>query len=363
MYHYERAASFRRFYANFESNMTFAEAAAVLGVAENASESEIKRAYKKLMLSAHTDTGGSLDDAKKGNIAYDIMTGKRPAADDYRRGPAAPGGGGHYSNPDVDTSWYQPSPRPKPEKQEVTFDEAASKAGVPSGMRCLFKTDTRYGRSGGDTHTAGFVIYGKTDTKHIFVGAENVDKNNAFTGEDVDIWSMRVYEFPIDKALSEVAPRAIRQAFADFKFCDKSYNAKVQILGDIPFNEKVYFNTTRSVAFKDAMVELGAVGDDHAWVKDRKVTVELVVTRGKDFNDEGIRLNVNGKTFDLGHEAYVKMNPKAMRFIFGDYHYPDSKKVITRMPKAKAILEWMVKNLDLDATLKGLLETAAAQAK
>ena len=50
-----------------------AEAAAILGVAENASREEVEAAYRRLMLRAHPDQGGSQGLAAQLNRARDIM--------------------------------------------------------------------------------------------------------------------------------------------------------------------------------------------------------------------------------------------------------------------------------------------------
>jgi hypothetical protein len=267
----------------------------------------------------------------------------------------------------VDTSWYTSSPRPKREKEEVSFEKAKDMAGVPSGVTWVFKTDTMHGGYG-DKSVIGFVIYGKTDSKHIFVGVENYSNRNAFTGEDTDVWSMRVYDYPLSgKTVAELAPKVIREAFGDFKHCDRKYNAKVQMLdGETTFKQQLATRMTRSIAFKDAMVMLGEVNQDHAWAN-RKLTVEIrLKSAGAGYNDYSVILTINGKDYDLGTEAYKKLDAnygKVKNLIFGDYAYEDSKKVITRMQKAKPILKWLAEKVATDDDLKQALLAAAEQAK
>lgn len=55
------------------SQMTRAEAALILGVAENASEIEVQKAYKQLMLKLHPDAGGNGYLAGKLNEARDCL--------------------------------------------------------------------------------------------------------------------------------------------------------------------------------------------------------------------------------------------------------------------------------------------------
>ena len=49
----------------------------VLGVAENADEHEIKKAYRKLSLRHHPDRGGEAEEFKKINEAYSTLGDKR----------------------------------------------------------------------------------------------------------------------------------------------------------------------------------------------------------------------------------------------------------------------------------------------
>lgn len=53
--------------------LTRAEAAALLGVAEDASEEEIDAAYRKLMAKVHPDAGGTSALAQQLNTARDIL--------------------------------------------------------------------------------------------------------------------------------------------------------------------------------------------------------------------------------------------------------------------------------------------------
>jgi hypothetical protein len=57
------------------SDMTRAEALAVLGLAEGASEEEIRAAHRRLILRTHPDAGGTADLAARINRAKDVLVG------------------------------------------------------------------------------------------------------------------------------------------------------------------------------------------------------------------------------------------------------------------------------------------------
>jgi len=50
------------------------EACKILGVAENATPQEIKKARDRLARKHHTDKGGSNDKIQDINVAYDVLT-------------------------------------------------------------------------------------------------------------------------------------------------------------------------------------------------------------------------------------------------------------------------------------------------
>lgn len=74
----------------------------ILGVNENATQDEIKKAYRKLAIEHHPDKGGNEETFKKISVAFDTIgdENKRSQYDNQRRNPfASMGGGGGGFNP------------------------------------------------------------------------------------------------------------------------------------------------------------------------------------------------------------------------------------------------------------------------
>jgi DnaJ-class molecular chaperone len=71
----------------------------ILGVSENASQDEIKKAYRKLAVEHHPDKGGDENKFKKISEAYDTIgdQNKRTQYDNQKRNPFANMGGGGFN--------------------------------------------------------------------------------------------------------------------------------------------------------------------------------------------------------------------------------------------------------------------------
>lgn len=323
--------------------MDLGEARSLLGVSPNASNDEIQKAWKIKALENHPDRGGDEEKMKAINVARDILLGERkpdrtytPPSESYQKPTSH-----HYSRPD------------KVEKK-VTFEEAAKAAGVPSGVKWKFKTDTQYTPYLGEMKAYGTVIYGATDDSHVFVGVQSFRDLNAFTNTDIDVYTMWVKEIPIKANLADIAPGTIRELWNNFNNRIKGYNAKVQLFdGDVAFEPRgVLYGSGRSIAFKDAMAILGNVPTTYDPKRKVEIIMELSTPQGEGwkFGENTITFVINGKPYVLSEANSKKLSGmyKLKKAIFGEYAYSGSKKVLTRQPadKRKVILDFLIKQLE-----------------
>ena len=81
---------------------------AVLGAEESSSRSEIERLYKRQAVKHHPDRGGSEDDMKTLNEAYQVLhdDAARNAYDQKRRQPRATAAAISFSPPAQNVGWY-----------------------------------------------------------------------------------------------------------------------------------------------------------------------------------------------------------------------------------------------------------------
>jgi len=88
----------------------------ILGVNENATQDEIKKAYRKLAVEHHPDKGGSEETFKKISEAYDTLgdQSKRAQYDNSRRNPFNNMGGGSFD--EMFGSFYNQRKRGAPDK-------------------------------------------------------------------------------------------------------------------------------------------------------------------------------------------------------------------------------------------------------
>jgi DnaJ-class molecular chaperone len=85
-----------------------------LGLDENASVEDLKKAYKKKALETHPDQGGNQEEFLKVQEAWEVLSGKRPASREHQN--PHPNGNYNWGFPDIDFSSFgfnpfQGSPR------------------------------------------------------------------------------------------------------------------------------------------------------------------------------------------------------------------------------------------------------------
>lgn len=330
--------------------MTKDEAQMLLGVSPFASSDDVNKAFKMKALQHHPDIGGDVETMKSLNVARDILLGERREERPYSPPPPS----------------HEPPPirrEPKGKRIKTTWDEAEASSEIPHGVKWKFKTDTVYSSYLGDLKTLGFVVYGVNNENHVFVACFNHREQNAFTGSDIDVWKMWLQTYPISENLADIAPETIRDLWQNFEHV-KGYNAKVQILPENTlFTEKLSYTSGRSISFKDAMRLLGE--SPTTWSPKNKVEISLELGRRKgSFSDYVITIVVDGKPYTLDEDTSKIIQAKSnfLRFVFGDYYYADSKKVLTKMQKEKRekALMYLVTKLEgrveqeiIDALKKG----------
>lgn len=352
--------------------MSLADAKVTLGFPPDANPTpaEIQKAWREQAFRNHPDRGGDPAKMVEVNVAKDILEGKqRPTYD--RTTPSDP-------DPWAGSGGRPTTPRETPKKEEVTWEEAKNKAGIPSGVTWMFYTDPAGSGYSSDEHmrrVTGYVLYGQTDQKHVFVSVENLTKEDYYigAGPGINIWSMRTFDYPRNEG--EILQPAwlhgnIVKAFKGFKFVEKRFNSKVVAIPD-GWHFQARLPHGKEVSIKHWLVNQGFVSGDDPSVVSRKNTVELT------FHHEGVGdnekmwfvLTINGRDYELSASDSKKwVTPSRYRgpatYVFGDYFYGGSKKNLSRLAPArkKKIFEWMSKHLtDLPSTAKAVIDTEAAK--
>lgn len=347
--------------------MSVPEAKETLGFkpSDDPTPDEIAKAYKNLAFKHHPDRGGDPSKMVELNVAKDVLEGKQRATS-----PTGP-------TTTYQTQTYTTQKREPPKPIHVSFQEAAQKANVPTGVEWKFKTDSGYGGYG-DRSVTGYVVYGKGDNAHVFVAVYHLyDRGNAFEPQDIDKYEMWVQKVPLAQDLAEVAPKVIRQLWGKFGRI-KNYNAKVTLVTkpDFKFLDFSRYNALggRSIPFKTAVQQLGGNVPER-W----KGKVDITLEMGPEINypDTHPRLKhcykccrpvlvVNGKEYKLSDKAaeavhladlYSKMWGKK-------YWYCDStsSKKLNRVANAKKIMTFFAELCEKYGEPKELVEALRAAA-
>jgi len=353
----------------------------------NPTPSQIKESYLEKAKKLHPDVGGNLEAMTALNVAKDILEGKARPTYDRREEVSEP----------VTPRWTAPA---KPKRIEVTFQEAESKAGIPSGVQWLFVTSYQHGKKSwsSDESSRGesaFVAYGRTweESLHVFVGVHHYTRQDYYVGgtEDKSIWTIKSKEYSI-KAEEGKNPAwlygNVVKALKDVDF-DGRFNSKVLDAQGWKFGPKQPTGSETSI--KHWLVGSGQVAGDAPSVVGRKHVVEIKVNKsyqekpgfyeethhrgnfwdGKYHGDYlNIVLNINGCSYDLSEKDVKKFtairigSKDLMDLIFGRYHYDSSHKQLTKIKLGKKILGWLARNMtDLPKEATDMLLAAADQMK
>ncbi len=358
------------------------DAKRTLGIPPNSTppESELRRIIRQRMVDTHPDRGGDEEAFKAVEQAGATLLGK-----------------GTSSRPSHTPSGTPPVRWTPPPEVRVTFQEAVSKASIPSGVKWLFVTPPQRGTSWSSDESAQsestFVAYGRTDSQHVFVGAHHYTKQDYYVGgvDNKDLWTVRAQELPIKAAegnnpawLYGNVARSLKAVGFSGKF-----NSKVLDAADWKLGDKTPHGAATSL--KHWLVNSGQVKGDAASVAGRKHVVELTINTSLDqkpgfYPQPASRSNtwdgryhgdyykfsltINGKGHELSpHDTQALLGgrldgKRLLDLIFGEYHYSGTKKQLTRLRHFATILEWMAanfKNLPEDAI--EVLKAAAAQKK
>jgi hypothetical protein len=366
----------RRFLA-----MSLEEAKVKLGFPPGStpSDNEVNKAYRAKIIQnkqVHPDLGGDQTELVELNVAKDTLLGQLTPERTYERPtPGGGGGGGARWSP--------------PPKQEITFEEAKSRASVPTGVIWMFVTEpARSGYSSDESmrQATGYVYYGQTEQKHVFVVVEHLQKEDYYIGggPGIDTWSIRDFSYP--KQEGEVLQPAwlygnVVKGFKMFKYVEKRFNSMVVDLPpDWHLHERI--PNTKETSIKHWLVNKGVLPEDDPSVVNRKNVVELTVeSRGSSYSfsqhsiQEGrpkeppvLVLTINGKNYKLSErdasKFYETWPRPVLDEIFGDYYYDGSKKTLSKLAPArrKKIFGWLSKNMsDLPDPAKKVIDLEAAK--
>ena len=371
----------RERYAFLMLSMSMTEAKTLLGFdsQDAPSKSEVNRAWKRRIFEKHPDRGGDQSEAVELNVARDILDGKaRPT---YERGaPSAP-----------TQTRYE-----KPKRTGLSFEQAESKAGVPSGVTWLFVTDRQKGSgwSGDESSKSenSWVAYGKKGNKQYFVGMKHLYQEDFYIGgtENTDTWTMKVQDYS-DEAKSTNPSWVYGKVVKVLKLAghEGRFNSKVVDAEGWRFVERMPKGHTTSI--KHWLVNSGQVSGDDASVAGRKQVVEMhaesTFSETPGYYPEAparwntwdggyhgdywkVSLRINGKEHDMSANDFLKFSKlkiggkQAMNAIFGRYAHQGGKKNLTRIRAGKALLKWMSENFkDMPDAALASLAAASEQMK
>jgi hypothetical protein len=204
-------------YARLLVAMSPQEAKQVLGFPPgyNPTSEEINKAFKKKVVENHPDRGGSHEKMVEVNVAKDILDGK-----------------GRWT-PDTSPRTRPEHPARKPQEYDATlvgqdFAAAMADSGVPAGVEWKFVSIPEYfWESSNHPGHRIWVLYGNTDTKHIFLGLKErgesagglwLDDEGKLAGPGagkftkiMQDWQSSMIDVPLSQNIAKIAPKYIKQ--------------------------------------------------------------------------------------------------------------------------------------------------------
>jgi hypothetical protein len=347
-------------YAFLLTAMSMADAKEVLGFPPDSDPTpqEIKEAYRSKAVKLHPDVGGDPKAMQDLNVAKDILEGKaRPT---YDRRDELP----------LRTRWEPPK------KKEVTFEEARSKANIPSGVVWQFVTpaqrSTSWSSDESSQRDSSFVAYGRVDDQHVFVAYRNYTREDYYIGgtRNEDIWTMKAVKLSArkDEALQPHwlygnVVRSLKGIGFEGRFNSKVLDAK-------GWNLDNRLPSGTPISIKHWLVQSGQVLGTEPSVVSRKHVVELTISGSAFDEKQDLILTLNGRPYTLSDNDRKKIRntryggKNLLNVIFGDYYYDRSSKQLTRSKHGKKIIGWMATSLpDLPNEATEILKAAEAQMK
>jgi len=284
---------------------------------------------------------------------------------------------------------YEPPPKQK--DNVVTFEEAKSSAGIPSGVNWVFVTDRQrssesYSGSESSAGDSAFVAYGRTDSKHVFAAVRHRYYETFYVGggPKTDVWFVESTEYPIrgDEGKTPAWLYGnIVKALKTIGF-EGRFNSKVQSAAGWELKE--WPPRGMMVSLKHFLVNTGEVSAEDPSVAGRKHVIEMSYRTAfreepgfhaipKSYGgDEYVQvgLMVNGKQFMLDRDDILQLNKVRLGgnlfpyCVFGDYAHQGGKKNLTRSKNGKLLIQWMAEKLTSVAqNVRDTLAAAAAQMK
>jgi hypothetical protein len=314
--------------------MSRSEAHAILGVRPGATKDEIQEAWKRKALEHHPDRGGDQELMKAVNVARDVLL----SGPDVRP-----------FNPPEYKRHEQPREAPRREEAPgIDWDTAAKKAGVPSGVKWLFRTAVGYG--GGEYDQYSMVVFcGEVDGSYVFVGVHCYTKQANLARGASETYTMWVYPGPISgfASLEVNGASAIRSIWSSAGGV-RGYNGKIVLLPEgTEFGPMMTFAPGRELAYKDAMNILSGAPKKTAPGAKVDIVLELGDLPGH-FSMHQITLVVDGRPFGLNAESNEVIQKKSnlIKLVFGTYAYSGSNKHLTKIKGGKRVLEYLAVKLE-----------------